>query len=231
MVHLKENDCQELVVNLQKYNLQKNIKEQLKIINPLLSKNENDIKTHLLYAMERGIITKEESIFLEVKMELGKMCLEIEQALNGVYVTMLFYDRERNNIFHGACPSIPVNFFDFFKLINEKGLLNENLSSCGRAIFTHEVVQSDIRTSPLWTNLKDYVLNYGFKSCTSIPFFTQTGEIAGTYAHYSNEENHLLGCEEVEMIQEKTLMFSKEIQSISDRLLEYTKTGMTGLTI
>jgi len=220
-----------VVESLREYNLKKNIKEQLKIINPLLGKKESDIKVHLENALINGVISKNESDFLEIKMELGRMCLDLEQVLDGIYVTMLFYDRERNNVFHAAAPSIPVEFFDFFSVINEQGILDENCASCGRSIYTQEVVQTDIGTSPLWTNIKESVFKYGFKSCTSIPFFTHTGRVAGTFAHYSNKSNNILTQDEVEMIQEKTSMFSFEIQRISDRIHEYTQVGNVRLTI
>ena len=222
---------QAVIECLREYNLKKNIKEQLKIINPLLGKKETDIKVHLMNALGNGVINKSESDFLGIKMELGRMCLELEQVLDGIYVTMLFYDRERNNIFHAAGPSIPVEFFDFFSVVYEQGLLDENCASCGRAIYTQEVVQTDIGTSTLWTNLKESIIEYGFKSCTSIPFFTQTGRLAGTFAHYSNSPNNLLTQDEVEMIQEKISMFSFEIQTISDRIHEYTQVGNARLTI
>ncbi|MHA6261465.1 GAF domain-containing protein [Sporosarcina sp. CAU 1771] len=222
---------QGIVECLREYNLKKNIKEQLKIINPLLGQKETDIKVHLMSALDNGVITKSELDFLEIKMKLGRMCLELEQVLDGIYVTLLFYDRERNHGYHGAAPSIPVEFFDFFGVINEQGILDENCCSCGRAIYTQEVVQSDIGTSPLWTNLKESVFEYGFKSCTSIPFFTSTGRLAGTFAHYSKMPNNHLTQEEVEMIQEKISMFSPEIQTISDRIHEYTKDGNVSLTI
>ncbi|WP_381536512.1 GAF domain-containing protein [Sporosarcina siberiensis] len=220
-----------IVESLREYNLKKNIKEQLKIINPLLGQKETDVKDHLMNALVNGVITRSEFDFLEIKMELGRMCLELEEVLDGIYVTLLFYDRERNNVFHGAGPSIAVEFFDFFGVINEQGILDENCASCGKAIFTKEVVQTDIGTSTLWTNFKDGVIEYGFKSCTSVPFFTNTGRLAGTFAHYSKRSNNLLTQDEVEMIQEKISMFSFEIQTISDRIHEYTQAGSVSLTI
>ena len=228
---MNSSNHRDVVESLREYNLKKNIKEQLKIINPLLDKKETDIKVHLLNALANGVITKSELNFLEIKMELGRMCLELEQVLDNIYVTMLFYDRERNNIFHGAAPSIPVEFFDFFNDVNEQRILDRNCASCGRAIYTQEVVQTDIETSPLWTNLKERIIEYGFKSCTSIPFFTQTDRLAGTFAHYSNKPNNLLTQDEVEMVQEKISMFSFEIQTISDRIHEYTRVGNASLTI
>ena len=110
---------QGIVENLREYNLKKNIKEQLKIINPLLYKKETDITIHLNNALDNGVITKSELDFLKIKMELGRMCLELEEVLDNIYITLLFYDRERNNVFHGAAPSIPVEFFDFYGVINE----------------------------------------------------------------------------------------------------------------
>ncbi|ARD47790.1 hypothetical protein SporoP33_05845 [Sporosarcina sp. P33] len=222
---------QTIVECLQEYNLKKNIKEQLKIINPLLGKKETDIKVHLANAVANGVITKSEMDFLEIKMALGRMCLELEQVLDNIYVTLLFYDKERNLVFHGAGPSIPVEFFDFFKIINEQGILDEDCASCGRAIFTQEVVHSDIGTSELWAKFKEGILEYGFRSCTSIPFFTDTGRLAGTFAHYSATPNHHITSDEVEMIQEKISMFSFEIQTISDRIQEYTQVGNAELTI
>lgn len=228
---IKISNNQGVVESLSKYNLNKNIKEQLKIINPLLGKKEPDIKVHLLNALASGVITKSESDFLEIKMELGRMCLELEQVLDSIYVTMLFYDKDRNSIYHGAAPSIPGEFFEFISVINEQGILDENCGSCGRAIYLQEVVQTDIETSPLWTTFKENVLEYGFKSCSCIPFFTETGRLAGTFAHYSTKPNNILTSEEVEMIQEKISMFSSEIQSISDHMFQYTQGNKAVLTI
>ncbi|PIC63327.1 hypothetical protein CSV79_12240 [Sporosarcina sp. P13] len=222
---------QSIVESLREYNLKKNIKEQLKIINPLLGKKETDIKVHLMHALATGVMTKSELDFLEVKMALGRMCLELEQVLDNVYIAILFYDSEHNNVFHGAGPSIPVEYSDFYNVINEQGMFDENCCSCGRAIYTQEVVQTDIGTSTLWTKFRDSVIEYGFKSCTSIPFFTDTGRLAGTFGFLSKRPNNYLTRDEVEMIQEKVSMFSFEIQTISDRIHEYTEVGNGRLTI
>jgi len=69
---------QGIVESLRAYNLKKNIKEQLKIINPFLGKQETDIKVHLMNALVHGFITKSEFDFLKIKMALGRMYLEME---------------------------------------------------------------------------------------------------------------------------------------------------------
>ncbi len=227
----RDSEYKGIVENLRKYNLEKNIKNQLQILNPLLVKKESNLMIHLEKAVENKIITETEKTFLEAKLELGKMCLELEQVLDNIHVSMVFYDRGRNTIFHGACPSVPIDFFDFFGMVNENGLFNDSFASCGRAVFKEEVVQTDIETSPLWSNLKEYALKFGFKSCISIPFYTNTGQLAGTFAHLSHLPNYELTQDEVEMIQEKTIMYSDVIQKISSRLQEFTRMGETGLLI
>lgn len=216
---------------LHQFNQKKIIKDQLKIINPLLGKNEPDLKVHLKNALNIQLLTKSEVEFLELKMELGRMCLDLEQVLDGVFVSMVFYDRNRNFIFNGAAPSIPLDFFSFFNGINEEGLFNESCGSCGKGIFRKEVVNSDIQTCSLWKDYKDHALKFGFKSCTSVPFYTSEGRVTGTFAHYSTKPNHLLTEDQLVMIQEKTVMYQNEIHKISERLNEYTRIGKTGLTI
>ncbi|WP_422122488.1 GAF domain-containing protein [Planococcus sp. X10-3] len=231
MILENKTNYHDIVENLREYNLKKNIKAQLKIINPLLSNRANDIKAHMNNALNSGIISKSESEFLDIKIMLGRMILELEQVLDDIYVSILFYDSERNTIYHGACPSVPPDFFDFFKLINEQGLFDENCGPCGKAVFKQEIVQTDIETSPLWSKFKVYPLKVGFKSCTSIPFYTSTGRLAGTFANYSKDPNHTFTPDELAMIQEKIYMYRDEIQSISDRLNEHTQSGHTALSI
>lgn len=231
MILKNNSNYQHIVENLREYNLKKSIKAHLNIINPLLCNKATDLKDYLTDALAKGLISKSESEFLDIKVKLGRMSLELEQVLEDVYVSILFYDSERNSIYHGACPSAPADFFDFFKMINEQGLFDENCGPCGKAVFEQEVVQTDIETSPLWSNFKDYPLKVGFKSCTSIPFYTSTGRLAGTFANYSTKPNHIFTHDEVAMIQEKIYMYREEIQSISDRLHEHTQDGQTSLTI
>jgi hypothetical protein len=211
---------QGLVENLQEYNLNKKLKDYLTIINSSLVKKEKDIKVHLNKILQNSLINEEEFEFLSAKMELGFMCKDLELVLEGISVTMLFYDETRNKVFHGACPSIPVEFFDFFKIINELGTLNKNTASCGRAIFTRKVVQTDIGTSPLWVELKEHYIENGFLSCISIPFYNRGQQVAGTFALLSKDPNYKLKNNEVRMVQEKTAMYEEEIQRISDRFIK-----------
>ena len=231
MIVENNSTYQDIVENLREYNLKKSIKAQLKVINPLLRNGATDIKVHLNNALANGIISKSESEFLAIKIKLGRMSLELEQVLEGIYVSILFYDSKQNAIYHGACPSAPADYFDFFQIINEQGLFDKNCGPCGKAIFEQEVVQTNIETSPLWSNYKDHALKFGFMSCTSIPFFTSTGKLAGTFANYSHEPNHVFTQDEVAMIQEKIYMYRSEIESISDRLHEHTQIGSASLTI
>lgn len=231
MILENRNNYRDIVESLREYNLKKNIKAQLKLINPLLSNRSTDIKAHINNALNTGKISKSESEFLDIKIKLGRMILELEQVLDDIYVSILFYDSERNSIYHGASPSAPLDFFDFFKIINEQDIFDENCGPCGKAVFKQEIVQTDIETSPLWSKFKVYPLDVGFKSCTSIPFYTRTGRLAGTFANYSKKSNYIFTQDELEMIQEKIYMYGDEIQKISDRLHQHTRIGHTDLAI
>ncbi len=223
MINRLESDSQEqnyqgIVVNLKEYNLNKNLRSRLSMINASLVKREKNLKIHLEQLLQDDLITEDEFKYFSVKIELGRMCQDLEEVLEGISVSILFYDEKSNKVFHGACPSIPVEFFDFFKTINELGIISKDVASCGRAIFTGEVVQTDIETSPLWNGLKDHYIENGFRSATSIPFYNKHLKIAGTFALLSRFPNYLLNHDKIQMVQEKTSMYIEEIQRISDRL-------------
>jgi len=216
----RKQDTEPLVTHLKTYNLQKDIKNLLKQINPLL-RQKNDVRIHL-EALRNNLISEEAFLTIEAKMKLGHMALGLESLIDDVYVTILFYDKEHNMVYHGAAPSIPVDFFDFFATINENHLLNENCASCGHALYTKETVYTDIHTSPLWANFKDYILQWGFQTCLSIPFFIN-GEVCGTFANYSKTRSKTFTEEEVEAMKFLIKGYETEIYHLSQKLAEAPK--------
>jgi diguanylate cyclase (GGDEF)-like protein len=47
------------------------------------------------------------------------------------------------------------------------------------------VIVSDVLTDPLWEDYRDLAITFDFRSCWSIPIFSHTGELFGTFALYS----------------------------------------------
>ncbi|HZG85145.1 GAF domain-containing protein [Paenibacillus sp.] len=178
-----ESRMQEIVTYMKKYSLNKEVKRLLSVVNPLLARKETNIRVHL-EALKDCVITEDEFRTIEAKIQLGRLCLDLEKLIPKTRVTLLFYDQEENRIYHGAAPSIPVEFFDFFETINEENLLDENCGSCGRAIYSKTVAITDIATDPVWQPFKEHAFRYGFRSCWSVPFFREE-QVLGTFAIYS----------------------------------------------
>ncbi|MFP7296710.1 GAF domain-containing protein [Neobacillus niacini] len=201
-------NSQGIVEYIKRYSLNKNVKDMLRKINPLLVKKENNIRIHL-DAMVNHLITKDEYKAIETKIKLGKLCLEIEQVIPDSYVTMLFYSQEENKIYHGAAPSFPIEFFDFFHEINNQNAFNAQCGSCGCAVYQKKVVVTDIRTSPLWTQLRSDMARWGFQTCWSIPFFKEE-DVIGTFAIYHKQRKQVIP-KEIEMVQQKIVEYQESI--------------------
>jgi len=207
-----EYDVNQVVTYMKHYSLNKNVKDLLKIINPLLAKKESNIRVHF-EALRDSLITNEQFKAIEAKIALGKLCLGIEQLIPATRVSILFYAKEENKVYHGAAPNIPVDYFDFFQIINDNNLLNANCASCGKALFTGEIIVTDIATDPLWALFKDHPLRYGFRTCWSVPFFHEDQAI-GTFAIYSAVEMKPTK-KQIQMIQQRVQFYRDAIFRVS----------------
>lgn len=206
-----------IVEYIKTYSLNKNVKKILTEINPLLSKKEKNIRIHL-DALRNSYITEEEYQTIVAKMELGKLCLGLEEIIPDGYVTMLFYDQRENKIFHAAAPSFPLEFFDFFQDVNNANMFNSNCGSCGAAVHKRKVIVTDIITSPLWNPFREYMFKWGFKTCWSIPFF-KNGFVIGTFAIYHKLPRTVLN-EEIEKVRDQVSIYEKTIFYMFDQLLK-----------
>ncbi|MEM8933975.1 MAG: ATP-binding protein [Acidobacteriota bacterium] len=61
--------------------------------------------------------------------------------------------------------------------------LGEAKGSCGTAAFRREpVIVTDIASSPLWVEFRDFALCHGIAACWSIPIFDRHDRVVGTFA-------------------------------------------------
>nr|WP_106780366.1 GAF domain-containing protein [Lysinibacillus timonensis] len=206
-----------VVEYIKRYSLNKNVKKILKQINPLLAKNETNIRIHL-EALRDSIITEEEFQTIVAKIDLGKLCLSIQEIIPDGYVTLLFYDERENNIYHAAAPNFPVQFFDFFQDINEANMFNANCGSCGAAVYLRKVIVTDIKTSPLWKPFREYMFKWGFQTCWSIPFF-KDDYVIGTFAIYHKSRRQVQS-KEIQLVKEKVKYYQETIFYMFNHLLE-----------
>jgi diguanylate cyclase (GGDEF)-like protein len=110
---------------------------------------------------------------------LNSLCLLLEQELPSAFCSVLLMDEHSKTLGSGVGPSLPE---DYARALN--GLVvGEQAGSCGTAAYRGEAVfVNDIATDPLWAPFRDLALSHNINACWSIPFFSKTGEVLGTFA-------------------------------------------------
>lgn len=205
-----------IVVYMKEYNHKKRIKETMNRINPVLSKQENNIKS-LLDTLFNDVLSEDEYRVIEAKIKLGQICLDIEKIIKDCYVTMLFYSKIENKIYHGAAPNFPVDFFDFFLDINDENSFTGECGSCGYAVHHQQAVVTDIETSPLWEPFKNHFLTSGFLTGWSLPFY-KGRDVIGTFAIYHKFKKNVT-YEEINLVEKKIQEHQNTIYQLSEQFI------------
>lgn len=209
-------DKSNIVISMKEYATNKKIGNLLKQINPLLTQNDKNIRIHL-EALKGGVITEEEFKIIEAKMELGKLCLGLEEIIPNSFATLLFYMEEENKIYHGAAPNIPLHHFDFFCEINEKQLFHEMI--CGRAVATGEIIFSDIFKDPSCIHERHLSYERGFQSVWSIPFYKGESPV-GSFAMYQTHRTQPT-CDQIQQAEQKVMEYQEYLALLSEKMHTY----------
>jgi hypothetical protein len=207
---------EQVVAYLKNYSLNKKLHKLLEQINPLLAKKETNIRIHL-DALLNLFITEEEYQTIETKMELGRLCLDLEEQIKDGFVTMMFYDWNGNKIYNGAAPSFSPDFFDFYEDINLNNSFNENIGTCGEAVFHRKVAVGNIATYPGFSGLREYYEKHGFYTAWSIPFF-KGNEVIGAFAIYHKYCKKVTE-KEIELVTQKIAEYENAIFQMSNQLV------------
>lgn len=137
-------------------------------------------KTKELLAGQKKILE-----FVAKEMPLSYILSEIARTVETIrphlLCSILLVNDETKRLYHGAAPSLPK---EYMEAIN--GLpIGPEVGSCGTAAFRKElVVVSDIAADPLWQNYKEAALAHGLRSCWSLPIFSSTKKVVGTFGIY-----------------------------------------------
>jgi diguanylate cyclase (GGDEF)-like protein/PAS domain S-box-containing protein len=119
-----------------------------------------------------------------LEMILEALVLLIEDALSGIYGSVLLLDREGRQLFHGAAPNLPAAYS---RLIDGVAI-GPSVGSCGTAVWRGTpVMVSDTATDPLWEDFRGVVQKFNLRSCWSTPIVTPQGNVLGTFALYSSD--------------------------------------------
>lgn len=121
----------------------------------------------------------------DLKVVLNEILNWIEdESKNDILTSILLYNKETNQLFTGAAPSLP----DRYNKVISGLKAGPVAGSCGTAaFFGKQVIVEDIETDPLWENYKSYALPEGLHSCWSTPIFGTDKELLGTFAIYYKE--------------------------------------------
>ncbi|HEX6796483.1 MAG TPA: ATP-binding protein [Ktedonobacterales bacterium] len=103
------------------------------------------------------------------------------QSRDGVLVSLLLLDAERQHLLHGAAPSLPASYNNAIH-----GLaIGPSAAACGTAAYRRErVIAEDIATDPLWESYRHLALRHGLRACWSTPLIGRDGDVLGTFAMY-----------------------------------------------
>ena len=105
-------------------------------------------------------------------------------STSGMKGSILLLDEEKRHLLHGAAPNLPAKYCDAIHGVE----IGPGVGSCGTAAHSREAVYvTDIANDPLWKDFRDLALAHGLRACWSIPIFSPSGEILGTFALYYGE--------------------------------------------
>lgn len=107
------------------------------------------------------------------------LCLLMEEISPGGLCSIMLLDESGTKMLAGAAPNFPRTWTQAVD-----GLaIGEGMASCGTALYRREpVFVEDIATDPLWAQFRDFAGAHNIHSCWSTPFFSQSGEVLGTFA-------------------------------------------------
>lgn len=113
---------------------------------------------------------------------LTTLILLIESQLDGVMGSVMLLDESGQHILSGAGPNLP----DAYLAAVDGIAIGPKVGSCGTAVFfKKDVIVEDIYASELWADYLDLMRDFDLRSCWSIPFYSQEGDVLGTFAFYS----------------------------------------------
>lgn len=115
---------------------------------------------------------------------LGEIALRLERLFPGLLVAILVRDVDSGRLRTGAAPSLPAAYTAAADDLE----IRVGNGSCGSAAALGEtVVVADIQTHEWWRDYREIAASHGLRSCWSIPFRDDTGNVLGTFGLYSAE--------------------------------------------
>jgi diguanylate cyclase (GGDEF)-like protein/PAS domain S-box-containing protein len=118
---------------------------------------------------------------ISVTLILHELARTVETIHPDVVCSILLLDEDKKRLYHKAAPSLPKEYIEAI----DGSSIGPNAGSCGTAAFYEEpVIVSNIETDPRWHDFKHLALAHGLYACWSMPIFSSTKQVLGTFAIY-----------------------------------------------
>ncbi len=115
---------------------------------------------------------------------LTEISRTVEEIRPNILCSILLMNDETKKLYHAAAPSLPADYVETINGMEVK----MNAGSCGTAAYQRDlVIVSDVQTSPLWQRYQALARSHGLRACWSIPIFSSTKKVLGTFAMYHRE--------------------------------------------
>lgn len=144
--------------------------------------------TDISFYLRTALVHQARSIMLARVIEchflpdvLKELAVRLEEIEERMRVSILLMDKQTGLLMHGAAPSLPAFFND---AINGMVPVEGNGSSGTAAWCGHATEVEDVLTHPHWQPYWEIARRAGLRSCWSIPFKDDSGEVLGTFAVY-----------------------------------------------
>jgi PAS domain S-box-containing protein len=155
---------------------------------------------------------------------LEHLVLQIEGLALGLKGSVLLAEGARLRF--AAAPNLP----DAYNSAVDGVLIGEGFGSCGAAAHRRQlVVVEDVSSDPLWKNYRDIASRYSLGACWSVPIFSRSGEVLGTFALYYDQPRRPTSAE-LDLVQTFARLagIAIELRRQEDKLRE-TERGLRDL--
>ncbi|MDT8861122.1 EAL domain-containing protein [Alkalihalobacillus sp. MEB130] len=129
---------------------------------------------------------------------LKTVVASVELQLHGAICSISLYNQFQNKLER----PFSLNLSDEY-LMEINGLeVGPNAGSCGTAVYKRQTtIVSNIETNSLWDDYRTLANKHHLKSCWSIPIFSPTNNVLGTFALYFKENREATGKELAQLEQ------------------------------
>lgn len=133
-----------------------------------------------ILSLERMVFEMSNQTDVDLKFLVENLLSGFEKIHADAYSSLLLL-RDDNTLEPFVAPRLPDEYAAKLDGIE----IGPDVGSCGTAMWSKEIViVEDIASDPLWEKYKSIALQYGLRSCWSLPVIHTSGKVMGSFAIY-----------------------------------------------